>query len=133
MDHSNYSVTEEEIICSSVQRILGVFRIANYFPERVGVEISLQNGKIHGSNLNFYKTHPSAVGNINCLTPLSDSDKEEVKQYTYSILKTLHIAIPTDLFGTIEVIAEFDVNRKMRIYNVVVNFKSFFKLETARR
>jgi len=130
METSNYSVTEEEMICSNVQSILNVFNIRSYFSERIGVEVALQNGKVCGSNLNFYKTRPATLGNINCIIPpLSDGDKESIKNSTYSILRTLRVAVPKDLFGNIEVIAEFDPNQKMRIKNVTANIRSIFKLQ----
>ena len=130
METSNYSVVEEELICSNVQSILNVFNIRSYFSERIGVEVALQNGKVCGSNLNFYKTRSTALGNINCIIPpLSDGDKEMIKDSTYGILRTLHVAVPRDLFGNIEVIAEFDPNQKMRIKNVTANIRSIFRLQ----
>ena len=129
METSNYTILEEELICSNVQTILKIFQIPNYFSDRIGVEVSLQNGRVCGSNLNFYKTRPSGLGNFNFIVPpLSDPDKERIKNSTLGILRTLNVAIPNDLFGHIEVIAEFDPDRKMRIKNVSVNLKSYFKL-----
>jgi hypothetical protein len=129
METSNYTIIEEELICSNVQTILKIFQIPNYFSDRIGVEVSLQNGRVCGSNLNFYKTKSSGLGNFNFIVPpLSEPDKERIKNSTLGILRTLNVAIPSDLFGHIEVIAEFDPDRKMRIKNVSVNLKSYFKL-----
>ncbi len=129
MTVSNYSVLEEELIASHIQHILKVFNVRHYLSDRVGVEVSMQNGKVCGSNLNFYKTRPENLGNINCIVPpFSVQDKEVLKTCTLGIMKTLQLEIPKDIFGTIEVITEFDPDKKMRIKNVSVNLRSVFKL-----
>ncbi len=129
METSNFSITEEELIASTIHSILTVFKVHSFFSERIGFEISLQNGLVCGSSLNFYKTKPGNIGNISCIAPsLSPKDKDSIKRSAFQILKTLKMNAPEDLFGNMEIISEFDPERKMRIKNVSVNIRSVFKL-----
>ena len=120
---------EEEVISSSIQKILGTLKVYNLLSERVGLEMALQNGQICASNLNFYRTPAHALGNVNCVThPLSDDDRKRIKASMYDILRTLSVRLPNDLFGNIELIAEYDPANKMRIRNILLNVRSTFRL-----
>lgn len=128
MDKSNFTVTEEELISGNLHNILSAYNIYQFFTDRIGVEISLQNGKVVNSQLNFYRANSSSLGNINCvMPPLSSSDREKIKQNTFGILRTLNIQTPNDIFGNLEIVFEFEPERKMRIKNVFIKIQSIFK------
>ncbi|MCB0832950.1 MAG: hypothetical protein KDC45_05775, partial [Bacteroidetes bacterium] len=72
------------------------------------------------------------LGDINCVvTSLSDSDREKIKNHVFDILQTLSVRVPYDMFGQLELVAEFDPLRKMRIKNLLLNMRSSFKLQSA--
>lgn len=132
MSISNYSLIEEELIGNNFQKVLHTLRVYHLLSERVGLEMAMQNGRVCASNLNFYKTRPDALGDINCVvTSLSDSDREKIKNHVFDILQTLSVRVPYDMFGQLELVAEFDPLRKMRIKNLLLNMRSSFKLQSA--
>lgn len=131
MATSNYSILEEEIISTHFQRILHTLKVYHLVSDRIGLEMALQNGKICGSNLNFYKTRPDALGNINCVVhSLSEPEKERVRTHVMEILQALSVAIPADMFGHVELVAEYDPAYRMRIKNLLLNLRSTFKLSS---
>ncbi len=127
-----YTVLEEEMISTCFQKILGTLKVHHLLSERIGLEMALHNGRVYGTNLNFYKTNPDALGQINCIVhPLSDNDREQIRSHVFDILRTLHVQIPCDVFGHVELIAEYDPARKMRIGNLALNLRGSFKLAVA--
>lgn len=128
MDKSNFTVTEEELISGNFHNILSAYNIHQFFTDRIGVEISFQNGNVVNSQLNFYRASSSILGNINCvMPPLSPLDKEKIKQNAFGILKTLNMQTPSDIFGNMELVFDFAPERKMRIKNVFIKIQSIFK------
>ncbi len=128
MERPNFTVTEEELISGNMHNILSAYNIHQFFTERIGVEISFQNGKVVNSQLNFYRTRPETLGNINYLQPpLDGTEKEKIKQNVFAILRTLNMHTPADMLGTMEIVCEFEPERKMRIKNVFVKIQSVFK------
>lgn len=132
MATSNYSVLEEEIISTNFQRILHTLKVYHLVSERIGLEMALQNGRVCGSNLNFYKTRPDALGNVNCVVQtLTEKERERIKSHVFEILQALRVRIPTDVFGHVELVAEYDPVNRMRIRNLLLNLRSSFTLEAA--
>lgn len=128
MDKSNFTVTEEELISGNLHNILSAYNIYQFFTDRIGVEISFQNGKVVNSQLNFYRANSSSLGNINCMMPpLSSTEKEKIKQNAFAILRTLNMQTPIDIFGSMEIVCDFEPERKMRIKNVCIKIQSIFK------
>ena len=129
MKTSNYTTLEEELISTHLQNVLHKLKIYNLISNRIGLEMSMQNGKICASNLNFYKTKADELGNINCLVhPLSEDDKNEIKISLGHIFQILNMRIPSDMFGHIELIAEYDPHARMRVRNLMLNIRSTFRL-----
>jgi len=132
MATSNYSILEEEIISTHFQHILHTLKIYHLVSERVGLEMALQNGRICGSNLNFYKTRPDALGNVNCVVQaLTEKEREHIKSHVFEILQALSVRLPSNMFGQVELVAEYDPINKMRIRHLFLNLRSSFKLEAA--
>ncbi len=132
MPTSNYTVLEEEIISDNFQKVLHTLKVYHLISERVGLEMFLQNGRVCGSNLNFYKMRPDALGNINCVVhALSDEERDRIKSHMFEILQTLSVRVPYDMFGSLELIAEFDPMNRMRIRHLLLNLRSTFKLAVA--
>ena len=132
METSNYSLLEEEIISNNLHSILKMLKVYGVYSERIGLEMFMQNGRVFASNLNIYKTRPEAIGNINCIVPpLSDHDRSTIKNTLFEILRVLKVKLPPDLFGNVELIADYDPMNKMRIKNIALNLRSSFKLQNA--
>lgn len=132
MPTASYTLLEEEIISTSLQKILHTLKIHHLISERIGLEIALQSGRIYGSNLNFYKTSPDRIGHINCIAhALTEHEQDHIRSHLFDILRILNVQIPMDVFGHIELIAEYDPVRRMRIGTVSLNLRSSFKLAVA--
>ncbi len=126
---TTYSVLEEEMISQSFQDVLKTLKVYNLFSDRIGLELTMQNGRIGASNLNFYKTQPDILGNVNCIVrPLTEEDRDRIKKRLFEILKVLSVRIPIDMIGQVEIIVDFDAVHKMRIRNLMLNLRSCFQL-----
>jgi hypothetical protein len=128
---TTYSVFEEEMISQNFQDVLKTLKVYHLFSNRIGLELTMQNGRICASNLNFYKTQPDILGNVNCVVkPLTEEDRDRIKKRLFDILKILSVRLPFDMIGQIEIIADFDAVHKMRIRHVQLNLRSCFQLNS---
>ncbi len=119
---TSYSYINEELISQCFQDVIRTLRVYHLLSERIGLEMSLQDGRVCASNLNFYKTNPERIGNINCVPHnLSDDDRDRIKQRLFDLLKILRVRLPFDMIGQVEIIADFDMVNKMRIRQVTLN------------